>query len=99
MIGLLTSGQGYSHGHLHPGNILVNSSKSKVRITDIGLTFLKKYCSHLIGYTNKSAYTPPEKLTSKGSVVEQANESSDVYSIGLMLWEVYAKEKPFGEIS
>lgn len=79
-------GRGYHHGHLHPANLLVDKACTKVRITDLGFSNLKKYVSLLSKYTNKSAYTCPEKLASKGHVVENADQSTDVYSFGMMLW-------------
>lgn len=83
---LLKAGKGYHHGHLHPDNLLTNKSCTKVRITDLGLGNLKKYVSLLTKYTNKSAYTCPEKLTAKGHVVENPDQSTDVYSFGMILW-------------
>lgn len=90
---------GSSHGHLHPGNILVSPSLKKINIQDFGFLFLKKYLSLVADYSNKSIYTPPEKLVSKGATVENPTESTDVYSLGIMLWEVLAGEKAFNGMS
>lgn len=69
----------------------VDVSKTKIKIMDLGFSFLKKYCSLLAGYSNKSAYTPPEHLLAKGLVVENPTEAGDVYSFGLTLWYEHLK--------
>ena len=86
------SGRGYHHGHLSPGNISVGGTQQvhrslkKIRILDLGFTFLKKYASLLAGYSNKSCYTAPEKLVTRGNVIEAPSQEADVYSFSLVLW-------------
>lgn len=79
------------HGHLHPGNVLVNKDTGGLVVTDMGLHFLKKYVGMLTNgypeeYSNKQAYSSPQILLAKGKVVLKCVESDDVYSFGLMLW-------------
>jgi serine/threonine protein kinase len=78
------------HGHLHPGNVLVNKATGGMVITDLGLHFLKKYIGMLTNgypeeYTNKQAYCSPDILLTKGKVVHKCCEKDDVYSFGLMV--------------
>lgn len=73
----------------------MNKAKTKIKIMDLGFTFLKKYCALLAGYSNKGPYTAPEHLVQKGQVVENATEASDIYSFGIMLAEMFSGEAPF----
>jgi len=110
MHGLAKTGRGYSHGHLSPGNIAVAASHQvhrsleRVRILDLGFTFLKKYASLLAGYCNKSCYTAPEKLVLRGNVIEAPSQEADVYSFSLVLWypsltrQLLAHEQPFPDM-
>jgi serine/threonine protein kinase len=72
---------------------------TKVKIIDLGFTFLKKYCALLAGYSNKGPYTAPEHLVQKGQVVENATEASDIYSLGIMLSEIVSGKSPFRHMS
>lgn len=68
------------------------------------MTFLKKYASLLAGYANKSCYTAPEKLVSRGNVIEAPSPEADVYSFALVLWyppltrQLLAQEQPFPDL-
>lgn len=58
---------------------------------DLGLYFFKKYIGMVSAgmadhYTNKSRYSPPEVLASKGQIIDKPNESGDVYSFALIAW-------------
>lgn len=81
------------HGHLTPHNLFIE--EGKVLVGDIGLDSLKKYAGLFGGYKNKSAYTAPELLNSKGNAVTGQSPVSDIYSLGFIIWEIYAKTEPF----
>ena len=51
------------------------------------------------GYINKSAYTACEHLNEKGVVVKPTSPSSDVYSFGMVLWELFTEKIPFEDMS
>lgn len=72
---------------------------TKIKVADLGFTFLKKYCSLLTGYSNKGPYTAPEHLVQKGNVVELPTEASDVYSFGILLWQIASLQQPFENMS
>jgi len=89
-----------SHGHLHPGNVLVCVRDLRVKVCDLGLTFLKKYVGMVSAgsgaeYTNKGNYTAPEYLSAKGPVVDKPAESGDVYSFGLIALTVVSGKDCF----
>jgi hypothetical protein len=82
------------HGHLNPSNIfLIND---RVKIGDILFTNLKKYCGITIGYLNKTKYTAPELLSDGVSSFRAALQGpEDVYSFGMIAWELFNEKEPF----
>lgn len=47
------------------------------------------------GYINKSQYTAPEILSKRGNVVGIGSQEGDVYSFGMILWEIFTDNVPF----
>lgn len=84
-----------SHGHLCPENILIEPKSRRIKIVDFGFSFLRSYCSLLNGYRNKDVYCAPELMSKKGTCVQNHNESSDVYSYGMLAWFLFSGEAPF----
>lgn len=81
------------HGHLSSHNVLM--SPEGAQVTDIGLHKLKKFAGVVISYSNKGAWTSPEQLQQRGKTVAKIRESDDVYSFGVIMWEVCTGEQPF----
>ncbi|CAD8098992.1 unnamed protein product [Paramecium primaurelia] len=87
--------QNIIHGHLNSSNVLFND-KFKLKIVDYGLRAIKKYASLVNGYSNKNGFTAPECLNDKGSVVSQsAIKESDIYSFGMILYQLFTETIPF----
>lgn len=86
------------HGHLNSSNIFVDKNM-KPKISDFLLGSFKKYAGIMINYINKSQYTAPEYLEEKGNVVQNCRKPADVYSYGMILWELFTKKEPFQGIS
>jgi len=84
------------HGHLSSHNVLMAPEGAKV--TDVGLHKLKKFAGVVISYSNKGAWTSPEQLQQRGKTVAKIRESDDVYSFGVIMWEVWTGEQPFGGV-
>ena len=82
------------HGHLSPNNILFNSKNEPI-IADIGFVSLKKYCKFMIGYSNKNEYSAPEYMQEKSNIVENPKIGADIYSFGMIVWELITEVKPF----
>eukprot|EP00804_Cyclotella_cryptica_P004550 CCRYP_006905-RB/>CCRYP_006905-RB protein AED:0.04 eAED:0.04 QI:102/1/1/1/0.8/0.66/6/1055/1315 len=73
------------HGDLKSANILVDS-KSRAKIADFGLTQKKK-----MGIVGTPFWMSPELLRG-----ESGNTlASDVYSFGIILYEVYSRKDPY----
>ena len=85
---------GRSHGHLTSHNILMGKGYDPY-VSDLGLEHLKKFCSLVIGYTNKSSWSSPELLKDPSLVVTKSSPSDDIYSFGILLWELIFNQEPF----
>lgn len=82
------------HGHLSSHNVLLGAEWS-VKITDLGMTYLKKFSSVDLKYSRKSVWSSPEVLSEKSRFGSRASVSDDVYSYGMILWELFSGQEPF----
>jgi eukaryotic-like serine/threonine-protein kinase len=82
--------QGVLHLDLKPANVLVDDGGG-IRITDFGIATARNDPSHsqIVG---TPAYMAPEQLAG-GSV----SEKTDIYSLGLILYELTVGQRPFKE--
>ena len=89
------------HGHLTPNNIFITKEirEPKAKIVDCGFRGLKKLASLQKGYCNKSKYTAPEHLKEKNLIVKSFNKGSDIYSFGIILWELIENKKAFENLN
>ena len=95
--------EGIAHRDLKPANVLIVKDPEapageRVKILDFGLAKLRADAQRIgPGDTNTSAimgtpaYMAPEQCRS----LQQADGKSDVYSLGVMLFEMLAGRKPF----
>ncbi len=68
------------------------------KISDFGFKSLKENASIFLKYKNKNAYSAPELLKDKktiGNSFTQLDYHTDVYSFGMLLWELYTMTIPF----
>ena len=93
----LSHSQGRIHGHLSSHNILLDSRQ--LYVSDIGLEHLKKYAGLMGAYCNKNAWSSPEVLKESGNVVIRPSVYDDVYSFGIILWEIISEQEPFPNYS
>ena len=64
-------------------------------IVDYGLKALKKYCGYVNNYINKTGYSAPECLIEKGNVVSNPTKEMDIYSLGMIYYEIFQEKHPF----
>jgi len=82
--------QGIVHRDIKPGNVMV-SKEGAVKVVDFGIARVlensKTQTGMLIG---TFAYMPPEVFNG-----ERADERSDIFSFGVLLYELFAYTRPF----
>jgi serine/threonine-protein kinase len=81
--------RGVLHRDLKPANIMLDGH-GRVRITDFGLAIAVEDESQASEIAGTPAYMAPEQLAGKGATVR-----SDMYSLGMVLYEIYTGKKAF----
>lgn len=89
--------KGFIHRDIDPSNIMVTSD-GKVKIIDFGISkqlnalSTDKHLTSTGQFMGKAAYAAPELVL--GDVAHQ-NETTDIYAIGIVLFELIAGKLPF----
>lgn len=86
------------HGHLKSKNILFFENNSPV-ISDLGMESLKKYAMMVSGYSSKSVWSSPEILGDLNKTGKKVKDTDDVYSFGVIVWEVMTGDLPMEELN
>jgi serine/threonine protein kinase len=77
------------HRDLKPANVMIDG-RGRARITDFGLAVVTEDGASEGEIAGTPAYMAPEQLAGKGASVR-----SDVYSLGLVLYELFTGKKAF----
>jgi len=90
---------GVCHRDLKPSNIFVMNDGSQLRIIDFGTAqyYQKTEDSHMVTLKELWSPTGTANYKSPEQIVGNTNEKSDIYSVGLILYEMVSKKKPFGK--
>ena len=85
--------QGVLHGNLKPGNVMIEG-RGHVRMTDFALAAVIHDWVSEATLVGAAAYMSPEQLRRVPASVQ-----SDIYSLGLVLYEVFAGEQAYPSAS
>jgi serine/threonine protein kinase len=81
------------HRDLKPQNLLLDSS-GNLKIGDFGLSRFKSESESMTGHTGSYRWMAPEVVRN-----EKYDEKVDVYSFGIILWEMIASDVPFSNLT
>ena len=84
---------GIVHRDIKPENILLNKSKSKIKLVDFGLSNSYKYGTLLHTACGSPCYAPPEMISGK----EYQPLYSDLWSCGVVLYCMLVGKLPFDD--
>jgi hypothetical protein len=83
--------KGVLHRDLKPANIMLDG-RGQVVVTDFGLAGIADQIQGAEVRSGTPAYMAPEQLAGK-----EVSTRSDIYSLGLVLYEVFTGRRPFSE--
>jgi serine/threonine protein kinase len=85
--------RGVIHRDLKPANVMLDGS-GKIRITDFGLASIAASIQGAEARAGTPAYMAPEQLAGK-----EVTAKSDIYSLGLILYEILTGKRAYDEAS
>jgi serine/threonine-protein kinase len=80
---------GLLHRDLKPANIMIDG-RGRARITDFGLALRADEAGAVKEFAGTPAYMAPEQLSGGAASVR-----SDIYALGLILYEMFTGKRPF----
>jgi serine/threonine protein kinase len=86
------------HGRLTPKNIFIERDPEigiRVMIGDLQMQTFLNYASTLMGYRGATAWSSPEVLENSGKQMGEPSKEQDIYSFGMILWEIFHGAAPF----
>jgi tRNA A-37 threonylcarbamoyl transferase component Bud32 len=85
------------HRDLKPENILVSENRNTVKVADFGLSLVRDNSSAMVEEMKKirgsPAFMSPEALLAK-----ELTPATDVYSFGMILWELFTEGSPYDDL-
>jgi len=87
--------RGLVHRDIKPSNILMEKSSGRARITDFGLARTVDVRSEKFTQSGGMAGTPPYMSPEQITAPQQIDHRSDIYSLGVVLYELLNGEPPF----
>jgi len=81
--------QGVLHRDLKPANVMIDG-RGRARITDFGLAVLSDHAAPADDGAGTPVYMAPEQLAGRPATIK-----SDLYALGLVLYELFTGRRPF----
>jgi len=86
--------RGVIHRDIKPGNILI-SNRGEVKLTDFGIATSKEAGEEGLTQTGMTLGTPSYMSPEQISEAKKVDKRADIYSLGVMLYEMLTGTKPF----
>jgi serine/threonine-protein kinase len=86
--------RGVIHRDIKPGNILI-SSKGEVKLTDFGIATSKDAVEDGLTKAGMTLGTPSYMSPEQISEAKKVDKRADIYSLGVMFYEMLTEKKPF----
>lgn len=92
------------HGHLSSHNIMIEVKKIdqmnfrlRIRLADLENLDYMQYANMFYNYRIATVWSSPEVLAQPKKMPQELNPAMDVYSFGVMLWELWHCQVPFDD--
>jgi tRNA A-37 threonylcarbamoyl transferase component Bud32 len=82
--------QGVVHGDVRPRNILLDDASARVKVANFGIAHAPSSVAEDVGRLENARYISPEQASG-----EAAGPSGDLYSLGVVLYEMITGIPPF----
>jgi WD40 repeat protein len=87
--------RGLVHRDINPANLLVEKDTGRVKITDFGLARSLEMRSERLTQSGGIVGTPPYMSPEQITAPMKVDQRSDLYSLGVVLYELLTGERPF----
>lgn len=91
------------HGHLSSRNLFIekviqgNMIKHSVKLGDLGDLSVRQSAKIFLGYEIRNTWSSPEVINDPNLVFTDKKQSLDIYSYGMLLWEIFSNIVPFAD--